>query len=392
MIIAHRIQLDPTYKQAKYFSNASGCARFVWNWAITEWDRQYKEGGKPSGFSLRKEFNATKYEKYPWMKDVARDSHDRPFHNIQRSYSRFFKKQSNRPGIKCKGKSSDRFYVSSDRLRLLGKKVRIPIIGWVRMTEALRFTGKIMSATVSRTADKWFISINVDVGDCKKERTGNGTVGVDLGIKTLAVTSTGETFTSPMPLRSCLKKLARLNRSLHRKKIGSNNRNKARIKVARLHAKIRNIRQDCLHKATTSLCKNHAVVVIEDLCVKGMVRNRKLSRSMMDVGLGEFRRQLERKSSIYSTRIIVVSRWFPSSKTCSCCGNIKSELKPSERTYECEKCGLIIDRDLNAALNLRTAGLAGLACGEIGADCSMSSGETELNEAGTITCHESGIN
>jgi putative transposase len=191
-------------------------------------------------------------------------------------------------------------------------------------------------------------------------------VGVDLGVTTLATLSEGTTIANPQALGRRLKKLQQLHRSLSRKKRGSKNREKARLRLAKLYLRIFNIRQDTLHKLTTYLAKSHSKVVIEDLCVSGMLKNRRLARAIADVGFYEFRRQLEYKCQWYGSELVVVSRTFPSSKLCSLCGHRKKELSLSERVYKCEQCGLEINRDLNAALNLVAVSLPETlnACGE----------------------------
>jgi putative transposase len=353
MILAHRIQLDPTHKQIAYFQQACGTARFVWNWALAEWNRQYEEGNKPNANELRQQFNSIKYDKFPWLRTIHRDAHSQPFANLKNAFARFFKGIGNRPKFKCRRRSKESFYIANDRFTLKETQIRFPIIGWIRMRQSLRFTGKIVSATVSRYADRWFVSIQVDVGDYHKPRTGNGIVGVDLGIKTAVTLSDGEIIESPMPLRTYTRRLKLRQRSLSRRQKGSKNREKQRKRVARVHAKISSIRQDFLHKVTTQLCRENQTVVVEDLCVKGMLRNHKLARAISDVGFGEFRRQMEYKSIIYNVKLVIADRWFPSSKKCSRCGHVKSELKLSQRIYLCEKCGLNIDRDVNAARNLK---------------------------------------
>jgi putative transposase len=207
-------------------------------------------------------------------------------------------------------------------------------------------------------------------------------VGVDLGIRTLATLSDETKFPTPGALKRHLKKLKRLSMSLSRKKIGSKNREKAKLRLARIYLKTFNIRQDTLHKVTTYLAKNHSKIVIEDLGVSGMLKNRKLSRAIADVGMCEFRRQLEYKCKWYGSQLIIAPRAFPSSKTCSSCGRKKSELSLSEREFHCEECGLRIDRDLNAALNLVTVSLPGTqtACGEDVRLCD-SSGSTKQPSA-----------
>ncbi|NCX55835.1 MAG: transposase [Burkholderiaceae bacterium] len=369
MILAHKIELDATFKQRKYFASAAGCARFVWNRAVAEWDRQYADGEKPSGMKLAKEFNATKYDKFPWMKLVHRDAHARPFLNLDKAYKGYFKKISQKPKFKKKGRCKDSFAVANDKFRLDGKSVVLPKIGSVRLREELRFTGKIMGAVVSRTADRWFIAIQVDVGEHHKPRTGNGVVGVDLGLNVTAMVSDGQRLVGPKSLKSNLKKLRRASRSHSRKQKGSQNRKKASRRLARIHAKVANVRNDWLHKQTTKLARENQAVYFETLSVKNMVKNRKLSRAISDAGWAEITRQAEYKSAIYGGVFGKIDRWHPSSKECNQCGQIKKDLKLSDRVYRCDGCGHEEDRDLNAAKNIRTAGLAGsYAHGPEGAD------------------------
>ncbi len=357
MNLAHSIRLDPTPRQEAYFHRACGTARKVWNEALEMWRVAYAAGEKPNGRKLKKQFNATKYGRFPWLRDIHRDAHARPFDDLQSAFQRFFRrvKAGEKPGyprFKKKGKSLDSFYVANDKLQFNGRRVRLPKVGWIKAREELRFDGKVLGATISRKADQWHIAIQVDVGDVRKGRTGDGMVGVDLGIKASAMLSTTGEIEGPKALAHNLKRLRRLSRRHSRKQRGSNNRKKSAMKLARLHLRIANVRADHLHKLSTKLCRENQAVGIEDLNVRGMVRNRKLARSIVDEGWGELRRQLEYKSAMYRTEIVVHDRWFPSSKTCSGCGHVKDKLPLSVRTFECAACGLIIDRDLNAALNL----------------------------------------
>lgn len=386
VILTHKIKLDATFRQRRYFALAAGCARFVWNQGLAEWDRQYTYGEKPSGMKLKNEFNATKYERFPWMKSIHRDAHSQPFANLDKAFKSWFKGITKRPVFKKKGRSRDSFYVANDRLHLDGQYVVLPKIGRVRMTESLRFTGKIIGAVVSRTAGRWFIAIQVDVGEYRKTRSGNCLVGVDLGIKVAATLSTGKQLQGPKPLKVQLKKLARANRELSRRQKGSMNRRKTKLRLSKIHARISNIRKDWIHKLTNNLCRQNQTVVIENLHVKGMVKNRKLSRSVSDMGFGEFARQMIYKSPIYSTRLVIVDRFFPSSKLCSRCGHVKKDLTLRDRTYECDSCGLSIDRDLNAALNLSAAGLAEHACVRLDNPNQRNLSGSESVKAGTITC------
>ncbi len=350
--LSHKICLDPTYKQEQYFKQACGIARFTWNWALAEWNRQYETGLKPSAFALKKQFNAIKPIDFPWMYNVTKYASQQPFIYLQSAFNRFFQRLGAYPKFKKKGKH-DSFYIGNDHIKLEEKLIKFPKLGWVRMREALRFSGKVISATVSRVANKWFVSLNIELDQTPKSCESQAGVGVDLGVKTLATLSNGETFEAPKPLKKFLSKLKRMQRSLSRREKGSQNRHKLRQKIANVHARITNLRQDSLHKLTCYLTDNFAGIVIEDLNVKGMLKNRKLSRAIADIGFYEFRRQLEYKYKCKGNYLLIADRWFPSSKTCSNCGQKKNELKLSERVYQCSACGHEIDRDLNAAINLK---------------------------------------
>ena len=357
MILSHQIRLAPTKAQEEYFRCACGTARFTYNWALAEWKRLYGAGEKPSGWGLKKQFNAIRREEFPWTYDVHRDCTGRSFDDLQNAYKHFFRrlKLGQNPGypkFKKKG-SGDSFYITNYLLRLNNKRVRIPVLGWVQMREPLRYEGKVMGATVKRVANRWMLSIRVDVGDYNRPRISDKIVGVDLGAKTLATLSTGEKIEGPKALRKSLKRLKRLSRWHSRKKPGSANRKKAAQKLARLHCRVADIRSEALNVLTTRLCRENQVVGIEDLDVEGMLRNRYLALSISDMGFGEFRRQMAYKSKIYDTELRIADRYFPSSKTCSVCGNIKKDLKLSDRIFKCNNCGVSLDRDLNAALNLR---------------------------------------
>lgn len=340
----------PTKTQIEYFVKACGTARFSYNWALGQWKQRYELGEKPKSSTLKKIFNSIRKQEFPWTCDVHRDCTAQPFANLQKAFSSFFKKKTGYPKFHKKGQR-DSFYIANDKISFDEKKVRIPVLGWVSMRETLRFAGKVMSATVSRVADRWMLAVQVNVGDYHKDRIGNEKIGVDLGITTLATLSTDEKIEGPKSLGKYLKRLQRLSRRHSRKLKGSSNRKKAADRLARLHCKIKDIRQDSLHKLTTRLCRENQTIIIEDLNVKSMVQNRYLARSLSDAAFGEFRRQTTYKSVIYKTDLQVADRWFPSSKTCSSCGDIK-DLQLSDRTFNC-KCGLVLDRDHNAALNLK---------------------------------------
>jgi len=362
MILAHKIALDPTMKQAQVMARACGVARFTWNWALAEWTRQYKAGEKPSALKLKKKWNTLKGESFPWVYDSPKGANQQPFSNLQKAFSGFFKKTSKYPRFKRKG-DHEAFYVENDKLSVTEDRVRLPKIGPVRMREQLRFAGKILGAVVGQDGGRWFVSIQVDVGEVQKFRTDDDIAGVDLGVKTAAAIVTegfAEQHEGPKPLKRAMKRVRRYSRIVSRRKKGSCRRAKAKRRLARLHYRVRCVRNDWLHKLTTRLCRENQAVVIEDLNVRGMVKNHRLARSVGDIGFREFRRQLEYKSPMYGTRLVVADRWFPSSKTCSGCGEVKDTLALAEREYVCEHCGLVVDRDVNAAMNLRTLGLGGI--------------------------------
>ncbi len=383
MILAHKIALKPNNKQATYFAKAAGTARFAYNWALAEWKKQYEAWKadnslpKPSQAALRKQLNKIKREQFPWMLEVTKNAPQMAIMQLGDAFKNFWAGRAKYPTFRKKG-VHDRFTLSNDQFTVKDSRIRIPNLGWVRMRESLRFTGKIMSATISRVADKWFVSITVDTEEPPKRRAENqGAVGVDLGVSALATLSTGEKVVGPKPHRALLGRLQRLSRSLSRKKKGSKNRNKARIRLARLHARIANIRNDALHKLTSELARTHDTIVIEDLNVRGMMKNRHLARSIADMGFHEFRRQLEYKAQRRGGLVILADRWFASSKICSYCG-VKQDSMPLDiRSWTCPDCGAVHDRDANAARNLLAYGLAALsgstassaggkACGEEG--------------------------
>ncbi|MCX7257789.1 MAG: RNA-guided endonuclease TnpB family protein [Polaromonas sp.] len=375
MLIAHKIALKPNNTQATYFARAAGTARFAYNWALTEWKNQYEAWKrdntqpKPSQAALRRQLNAVKKTQFPWMLEVTKNAPQMAIIQLGAAFQNFFVGRAKYPKFRKKG-VHDRFSLSNDQFSVEGSRIRIPNLGWVRMREALRFTGKIMSATVSRVADQWFVSITVDTPEksSSTQAENQGAVGVDLGVKTLATLSTGERIPGPKAHKALLCRLQRLSRSLSRKVKGSKNRHKAKMKLARLHARIGNIRKDALHQLTTGLTRRFHTIGIEDLNVRGMVKNRHLSRAVSDMGFFEFRRQLEYKAAQRGGLVVVADRWFPSSKTCSFCGHKLGELPLSVRQWTCPACNTTHERDENAAVNLKNLAVSSTVsvCGEDG--------------------------
>jgi putative transposase len=375
MLIAHKIALDPNDRQATYFARAAGTARFAYNWALDEWRKEYtawKEDNtrpKPNQMALRRKLNSLKRTEYPWMLEVTKCAPQLAIMQLGVAFRNFFTGRARHPTVRKKG-VHDRFSLSNDQFAVEGSRVRIPNLGWVRLRESLRFQGKIMSATISRVADRWFVSVTVDAEDASHlpKAENQGVVGVDLGVTALATLSTGEKIEGAKPHKALLARLRRTSRGLSRKVKGSKNRGKARDKLARLHARIGNIRRDMLHQLTTDLTRRFHTIGIEDLNVKGMLKNRRLARSIADMGFFEFRRQLEYKAAMRGGEIVMADRFFASSKICFRCGHKLEALPLSAREWTCPKCGAHHDRDRNAAINLRNYAVSSTvsACGEEG--------------------------
>ena len=268
---AHKIRLYPNNVQKTYFKKACGTSRFVYNWGLSLWKVQYELGKKPSAFGLKKEFNTIKNKNFPWISEVTKCASEQAFNNLGTSFKNFFTKKSKYPSYKKKG-NRDSFYISNDKFLIKGDKIRIPKLGFVRMREELRFVGKIMSVTVSRVADQWYVAISVETEVTSSVFENQEAVGVDLGVKALATLSTGEVVIGPKPHKQLLARLRLLNKSVARKKKGSSNRRKAVLNLSKLHSRIACIRNDTIHKLTTRLSQDFAIIGIEDLNVRGYVQ------------------------------------------------------------------------------------------------------------------------
>lgn len=348
---AHKIRLNPNNIQASYFRRACGVRRFVQNWGLAEWNTQHQAGLKPSAYALKKLFNSIKKEQFPFTTEVTKCAAECAFDNLASAFSNFFAKRAGYPKFQKKG-ARDSFYLSNDKFKVIGKFVVVPRLGKVRMTEELRFTGKIMSAVISERAGNWFVSIQVEIEDKNSETQAVLGVGVDLGIKKLATLSDGTAFENPKATKKFADRIRRLGKSLSRKKKGSANWKKAKAKLAREHYKLSCVRADAIHKMTSTIANKFSDVCVEDLNVKGMLRNKRLAKAVTDASFAEIRRQLSYKS----TRIHTVGRFFPSSKRCHNCGKIH-EMPLSKRVFSCD-CGIVdLDRDLNAAKNILLEGI-----------------------------------
>jgi putative transposase len=346
-----KIRLELNNKQVTLASKHAGAARYAYNWGKSVCDLAIKNKEKrPTAFDLINKFVAEEKSTKAWLYEVSAHAPTHALENLDNAYKRMFKvKGSGYPKFKKKG-LHDSFYLYGD-IKTSGNKIKVPKFGWLKCRETLPDC-EVKSVTTSKTAGQWFISFRVPFEPYITEKT-KGAVGVDLGVKTLATLSDGTIFEAVKPYNKNKRRLKLLQRRLSKKQNGSKNYKKACIKVSKLHYKIACIRKDSTHKLTTYLAKNHSEVCIENLGVCGMSKNHKLASAILDGGFYEFRRQLEYKCQWYGSKLTVVDRFYPSSKTCSHCGVVKKDLKLSDRVYTCGVCGFVIDRDLNAAINLR---------------------------------------
>jgi putative transposase len=356
MVRAHKIRLHPTPQQAVYFAKAAGTSRFVWNWALAEWNRQYEAGEHPTALKLKKHFNEIRREQFPWTWDVTKNASDQPFLDLGKAFTAFFEGRARRPKFKSKKRSKPSFYLANDQFELGDHRLWLPKLGWVNMAEKLRFAGKVTGARITKVADWWFVSIQVELPDALPEKK-QAAVGIDVGLNRLATLSTGEGVENQAFLKTALKQVRQANKRLHRRTPGSKNREKARRQVARLHYRITCLREDALHKVTTRLADSYGIVGVETLNLKGLLKNRRLARSFSDASLGTLRRLLEVKVAERGGQVIKVGRFFPSSKTCHCCGWKWENMTLKDRVFVCQnpQCPYYQfpqDRDHNAGQNV----------------------------------------
>lgn len=349
MNLAHKILLYPNKSQEIFLNGCSGTNRFTWNWILDKFKNK-SDDEKISIFDLKKEFNKNKEDETPWMYDYPKDCNQNAFRDFQTTLTRVKKKISKFPKFKSKHNSIQSFYISNDKFKVtdnilqLSKKVKI------KMAEEIRFFGKMNGLRVVKENNKWYACFSLE-GDFKKDRIDNGTIGIDLGIKTFCFDSNGNQYNLPSKLEKIDKRIRRKQRQISKSIKGSKNRNKKKVKLNKLYEKLKNTRKDFLHKLSTRICSENQTIKIEDLNVSGMTKNHNLARKIQDSCFRLFREMLKYKSELYDNQFIVIDRFFASTKTCSKCGN-KKDMKLSDRTYECS-CGNIMDRDFNAALNIK---------------------------------------
>lgn len=358
MIKAHKIRLHPTTEQATYFAKAAGTARFCFNWAIAEWKRQYEVGEKPSALKLRTQFHAIRREQFAWSYDVTKCAIEGAFMDAGAAFKNFFEgrkagRKTGYPKFKSKKRSRQSFYLANDKFTVGDHWIDVPKLGRVNMAERLRFSGKIMSARISKQASWWVVSITVEMPD-ETVYNSHPPVGVDVGLNRLATLSDGRQYENQRPLAHQLRKLRQLNKQLARRTRGGKNWLKTKEKLGRLHYEVGCIRLDWLHKLTTEIAATSGIVTVEDLHVKGLIRNRCLSRSFSDAAVGRLLNLLESKVQHQGGMLIKVDRFFPSSQLCHCCGTRKEDLTLADRVFVCPNpdCGYVGDRDQNASWNI----------------------------------------
>jgi putative transposase len=370
---AYKTELDLNNAQVTACKRHAGAARSAYNWGLARKQDAYKATGtSPSALDLHRELNALKQSELRWMYDVSKCAPQEALRHLDTAFAHFFRrcklKQDGKltgklgyPHCKMKKQGLGSFRLTGS-IVIIANAIQLPRLGRLRLKEYgyLPVTGtagvKVLSATVSEQAGHWYVSIQVEQEQTVPANRGP-VVGVDLGVKSLATLSDGTVIPNTKPLKRRLKQLKRLHRAVSRKQKGSKNRKKAVRKLARQYRKVANHRANTLHQVTTQLAKTKSVIVIEDLYVAGMLKNHHLAQAIADVGFAEFRRHLTYKAAWYGSRVVVVSRWEPSSKTCSSCDWVDDDLALSDRVFVCRnpqppECGLVLDRDLNAAINL----------------------------------------
>ncbi|CFH41538.1 RNA-guided endonuclease InsQ/TnpB family protein [Staphylococcus aureus] len=360
-----KVRLKPTNEQLPLFHQSSGTHRFIYNWTLAKQQDNYKQGGQfINDGELRKEITQLKkQEAYQWLSQVSNDIPKQAIKDACLAYRRFFKGRARFPRFKSKKRSKWSFYNDTAKLKVKDHRVLLAKIGWVKTSESIPKNQKYYNPRVSFDGKYWYLSVSINV-DMDKPQLSDESLGIDLGIKTLAVCSNGQTFKNinkTHRIKQKEKRLRRLQRKVSRKyqmnKKGGNvvktcNIIKIEKEIRLLQRSLSNIRRNHLHQTTTSIVKTKPTrIVIEDLNVRGMMKNKHLAKAIQNQGFYEFRRQLTYKCDWYGIELVVADRYYSSSKTCSSCGAIKKDLRLSNRTYICE-CGHQMDRDLNASINL----------------------------------------
>ena len=365
MVKTHKIALMHPQAQATLFSKHCGYARVAYNHALNAFKAALDTGVFKSLYTLKREFNVVKKAEYEWSGELSQYASKNAIHDLDRAIKNWRNKKLRARFPTHRKRSGKRAYQADNgpgTVKVDGKKVFLPKIGWVKMAERLRFNGAIVKATVTKTHGRWFVCLSVDTGQEPPDKRDGEPIGIDMGLKTLATYSDGTTIDNPKgAIDTQYRKLRRVDKALARSKNthGKNQRSNRRQRLydqrQRIFGRITNIRDDVHHKATSAIVKATTVgkVIVETLNVAGMRRNKSLSRAFHRAGISGFLRMLEYKCQWSGVAFEKADRWFASTKTCSGCGQRKVAMDLSERDYVCLSCGLVLNRDLNAAINLK---------------------------------------
>jgi len=351
---AYKTELDPNNIQRTTMLRHAGVARFAYNWGLTRRMEEYAKTGRSSNaIGLHRQLNALKRTDYPWMYEVSKCAPQEALRDLDRAFKNFFEGRAEYPKFRSRKRGIGGFRLTGS-IRVFRDSVQLPRIGRVRLKEKGYLpTGgaHILSVTVSEKAGRWFVSIQVEE-EIEVPINAGPVAGVDVGISQLATVSDGTVIENPKALARFERKRKRLQRSLPRKMKNSRNRIDAKMRLARCEFRIASVRRDAQHKATTMLARTKSAIGVEGLNVAGLLKNHCVARQLADAGVREFLRQLEYKAEWNGSKIVEADPFFPSTKRCSNCDNVKDEMPLSERTYKCEVCGFEADRDLNASINL----------------------------------------